>query len=1123
MYYYCNRTKMSTSAAGPGVQGCGAGRPHSTSRCCGGGGCGALVNGDGSSACAATATSATPAQCSDRESSVAEAQAFSDWGDATCTDADAARKNNKDGYYLNGTADITREGEECANSRKYGLGRFCSAGRQSVLPREGNGINIDCVASGLQHGGERLCFMRAATRRGERGVRARLSSMGTATNRRGLTARAETEGAMVTVAARCGYRKSESVVAKRRGCSFTRASKRVCVFGRSAAAYCDRSGAQNGVCSAGEAPGKRAAAGNGARSQTRAHTFKDGYEVDPPRSQRTSSRRVRCESGIFTACPPDATDGGCGNGGVNNGEQSACGAAKGRVRLYRVRSFLASSTTDDHNGVSENGALAPQHAVPERGIEHHERGQQRRCLKKARCVHSSHHDSPRASKGTEPRTNGKCSTEHGGLSLEISGEAGGSELAASSVKQVEAVKGEAGRRQAELQERTDRLWRRLQAVQVKQVERHVTQQLRDLYRTPGWSCTRGPRAMAQSSLELSRLARSCSEVLRSAEGAIDSDHTASSSGGSSDSEEDEGERRRRGERHVLPSPVKSVRMTREWQWTKERAWLGSRWVWLQAQVSELEYRIRALTELYTHLRQGKVRATHSVPETLLRGSRPSLAYYDCRKRVTEDPTPSPQIPPSPPLSAARVRPLLRQCRHKLIRIEGCAALGSKVVTLACSCRPQTLCVLCASAPRHPPADEETRVWTRPAVLDPCLHPVLSSVSDCPPMLRCGTPPLVGSQSHNSVQWMGLPTSSSWLGRRGQGPQRAGRVRRRLVCPRPPSSLPTLCSMIGGSSCRSQKGVVSPGFLSQRVIDFSPLPGTPPPTDTPIQSLRRRRGESSFDIDNLVMPLGLSGLGSRVQRLQYKEIITPSWRELGSVCRDGEEHQGVRHAHTAHTLPGDTADHCGEVEDLSDAVFLRRHALCESRERNRWGSWVRRRRRGRSSCFPGDGKSCRVLEQAPTSPDPRLTHTAEGEASPQSPRCFGTDDPFYQMEEELQQVLPWERRSFPLLEVELRWLEEEEEEEPEEEPCANSGRSQSTDSGISLGSLELSPRTPQPQQLKPLSSGTEEPGSLLTRTPDTPAPTSTTQDSASLPLPSSSWSTHATTSGHRVSMSDSRPL
>lgn len=44
----------------------------------------------------------------------------------------------------------------------------------------------------------------------------------------------------------------------------------------------------------------------------------------------------------------------------------------------------------------------------------------------------------------------------------------------------------------------------------------------------------------------------------------------------------------------------------EWGWVQERAWLGSRWAWLQAQVSELEYRIRGLSDLYAHLRQGKV-------------------------------------------------------------------------------------------------------------------------------------------------------------------------------------------------------------------------------------------------------------------------------------------------------------------------------------------------------------------------------------------------------------------------------------------------------------------------------------------------------------------------------------
>ncbi|XP_026870768.2 KAT8 regulatory NSL complex subunit 1 isoform X1 [Electrophorus electricus] len=1137
---------MSGSVAGPGVQGCAAGRPHSTSLCCGGGGCGELVNGDGSSAAAATATSATPAQCSDRESSVAEAQAFSEWDNATCIDADPARKKNKDGYFLNGTADITREGDECANSRKYGLGRFCAAGRQSGLLGEDNGINIDYEASSFQRGGERLCFMGAPTRRGERRVRARLPSTGPARNRRGQTARPETEEATMTAAARCGYRKSEPVVTKRRGCSFTHASKRVCFSGRRSIAYCDSSDAEDGIGSNGEAPVKNTAGGNSARSQTRAETFKEGYEVDSPNSQHRSSRRPCYESGIgaellsFTACPPEMTVASRGVSSINSREQSTCRTSKGRVRLYRVRSFFVGSA-DHHNGVSENGAPVYRRPGPGRDDECREHEQQRRCVRKAQCVlvHSSHNDTHQSLKGLKgaesrtvsPSSHVKYFTEHGGPSLEIRSEASGSQLAVSSVEQVEAVKGEASRRQAELQERMDRLWRRLQAVQVKQVERHVTQQLRDLQRAPGWSCTRGHSAMAQSSVELSRLAQSCSDVLHTAEGALDSDHTASSSGGGSDSEEDEDEdeaEERRGRR-----------MSREWQWMKDRAWLGSRWVWLQAQVSELEYRIRALTELYTHLRQGKVRATHSVPETLLRTSKPSLAYHDCRsssvgdslrKRQMEDPAPSPQTPSSPSSSAARVRPLPRQSRHKLILIEGCAALGSKTVTLACSCGPQTVCVLCSCVPSHCSAYKEQRVWTSPSTLDPCIHPVLSAVSDCPLTLHCGTPPLAGSQSQNSMQWMGL-SASSWLGRRGQGYQRAGRVRRRLVCSRPPSSLPPLFNMTGGPNCRSQRAVVSPGFLSQQVTDFSPLLATPPAVDTPTQPLRRRRGESSFDIDNLVMPLGLSGLRARVQRLQYKEIITPSWRELDSVCGDSVEQLGQHggqapHSHTSHQSPSDVADN-DEVEDVSDTVFLKRHAVCESRERNRWGSWARRRRRGRSSSCPGQGKSCRALEQAPCSPDPSLMLFAEGEASPRSPLCSGADDPFYQMEDEQQSVLPWERRSFPLLEAELRWLQEDEEAEPEEDPCAASGRSQSTDSGISVGSLELSPRTPQPQQQKPHSSDMEEPASSqLIRKPAAPAPASTTQDSATLrPHLSSppSCSAHATPYRHQVSKADARPL
>jgi len=43
----------------------------------------------------------------------------------------------------------------------------------------------------------------------------------------------------------------------------------------------------------------------------------------------------------------------------------------------------------------------------------------------------------------------------------------------------------------------------------------------------------------------------------------------------------------------------------ELRWYKDRAAIISRWTWLQAQVSDLEYRIRQQTDIYKHLRSSK--------------------------------------------------------------------------------------------------------------------------------------------------------------------------------------------------------------------------------------------------------------------------------------------------------------------------------------------------------------------------------------------------------------------------------------------------------------------------------------------------------------------------------------
>jgi len=42
--------------------------------------------------------------------------------------------------------------------------------------------------------------------------------------------------------------------------------------------------------------------------------------------------------------------------------------------------------------------------------------------------------------------------------------------------------------------------------------------------------------------------------------------------------------------------------------------------------------------------------------------------------------------------------------------------------------------------------------------------------------------------------------------------------------------------------------------------------------------KKRRGESAFDINNIVIPYSIAS-STRVEKLQYKEIITPKWREI----------------------------------------------------------------------------------------------------------------------------------------------------------------------------------------------------------------------------------------------------
>lgn len=554
MYYYSSRPKMSASAAGAvGVGAGGAGRLQNGSRCAGGGGCGELVNGDGRySAVVATATTTTPTECCDTESRVAEAQPNSDWDKAVsplCITAEPGsgkqKRNNSstDSFFVNGITDsiITRERAcgQYGDSGGLGGGGCGTVGRQSDGPEEENGINIDHESEGSRHGGERRCFMDSASSRGER----RASKLqAPVTGRRNCNVKGQTqteEVASLSAAARCGHQNAESANSKRRGCSYTRASKRVCYAGTGSAADCGSSGmgSETHQDSGGTLKSRSSSVSENSKDSQRqglGHGDGDGNGGEKCQVRRTSA--VGSHKSGPIVCPRVVGD----SSNVNSNDMMApCHTSKGRVRLYRVRSFLASSS-GYHNGHGENGRCnfnGNSRSPPP---------------PQDKAALPGQHSSLVAETSEQRRNGGSYGGESSSQDAAVPVVSGanrsdadeGEDTQVKLEAQVERASGQASRRQTELEERSERALRRLQAVQVTQVERHVSQQLRGLSRRASrGSGDRKPAAavLFQSSRrrELSRLAHSCSDVLSAAGGALDSDHTASSSGGSSESDEDE--------------------------------------------------------------------------------------------------------------------------------------------------------------------------------------------------------------------------------------------------------------------------------------------------------------------------------------------------------------------------------------------------------------------------------------------------------------------------------------------------------------------------------------------------------------------------------------------------------
>nr|XP_035958998.1 KAT8 regulatory NSL complex subunit 1 isoform X5 [Halichoerus grypus] len=717
------------------------------------------------------------------------------------------------------------------------------------------------------------------------------------------------------------------------------------------------------------------------------------------------------------------------------------------------------------------------------------------------------------------------------------------------------------RRQADIESRARRLQKRLQVVQAKQVERHIQHQLggfleKTLSKLPNLESLR-PRSQlmltrkAEAALrkaasetttseglsnflksdsiseELERFTASGIANLRCSERAFDSDVTDSSSGGESDIEEEELTRADPEQRHV------PLRRRSEWRWAADRAAIVSRWNWLQAHVSDLEYRIRQQTDIYKQIRANKIESVSQPLENHGASGHPSesLSTKSCGalrpvngvintlQPILADHIPGDisdaeeQLQKKQRLNlvssstdgtcvAARTRPVLSCKKRRLVRPNSIVPLSRKVhrnSTMRSGCDVNPSCALCGSGSTvtmPPEIHYEAPLLERLSQLDSCVHPVLAFPDDVPTSLHFQSmlksqwqnkpfdkikPPKKFSLKHRAPMPGSLPDPTrkdrhklvnSFLttAKLPHHPVRPDRTHRqhldhvgaapvvervtapkaeRLLSP-PPSAhdpSPSKMRLRDHSSERSEvlkhhPDMSSPSYLAAaqhaphsplvRQLSTSsdtsaPTSSSPQVTASASQPVRRRRGESSFDINNIVIPMSVAAT-TRVEKLQYKEILTPSWREVD-----------------LRSLKGSPDEENEEVEDLSDAAFAALHAKCEEMERARW-LWttsVPPQRRGSRSYRSSDGRTTPQLGSAnpstpqPASPDVSSSHSLSEFSHGQSPRSpispelhsapltpvardalrhLASEDtrcstPELGLDE--QSVQPWERRTFPL--------------------------------------------------------------------------------------------------------------
>lgn len=334
---------------------------------------------------------------------------------------------------------------------------------------------------------------------------------------------------------------------------------------------------------------------------------------------------------------------------------------------------------------------------------------------------------------------------------------------------------------------------------------------------------------------------------------------------------------------------------------------------------------------------------------------------------------------------ARARPLANFRKRRLLQVAGLHAISKKAArpsTVRCSCVPSRVpCALCTGRadPTHPRDPPDTLGKAeKVALLDPGFHPVLSLPEDTSQSLHLEAIMKMHEWQQRSLKMKTMkvlhkpermeqralehrtkklehrkkygrlkPSTVSALsekikkklrGRKVGRPAGISKFKKRQSQPTLSQHLQNL-DTVGSEDAEVEamigSGSQTPVSGTTQTRSVSDSPGGSPLLH--MQSISgykhntRNSRIDSYDIDNIVIPYSVAA-STRVEKLQYKEILTPKWRiaEADIPIKVETKNNGI-----VSDLGEDS-----DVEDFSDDAMVSRHDRCEHDEKKRFLSYMK---------------------------------------------------------------------------------------------------------------------------------------------------------------------------------------